>query len=113
MGGINRNGATPINAQIAADLRRRVAAGDFGSGRLPSLRTLAGEYEVAEMTVQAAIRELQREGLLVTATGRGTFVRQPADLPAEGDSVAALRRDVDQILVRLADLERAAEVERS
>jgi len=61
--------------QAAAEIRRRIAAGEFGP-RLPSNMKLADQLGVAPMTVQRALRVLKDEGLIVTEPGRGTFVRQ-------------------------------------
>lgn len=72
---IDRENAQPLQAQVADDIRRRIAAGEFGAGaKLPPLRALTAEYDVAEMTVHAAIRELQRQGIVISSRGRGTFV---------------------------------------
>ena len=61
--------------QLADDLRRRIAAGEFPPRtRIPSLRQLEAEYEVAQMTVRRAVDILVHEGLLVSMPGRGTFV---------------------------------------
>ena len=60
---IDRGNAQPLQAQLADDIRRRIREGEFGAGaKLPPLRALTAEYDVAEMTGHAAIRELQREG---------------------------------------------------
>lgn len=116
---INRADARAITVQVADDLRRRIAEGEFAADqRFPSLRALAGEYEVAELTAHAAVKALQAEGLLVSAPGRGTYVRaaservdgQPTELGAE---LAALRGEVEAILRRLDELERSQEESRS
>jgi GntR family transcriptional regulator len=108
--GINRNSAVPITEQIATDLRRRIAGGEF-TGRLPGFKALASSYGVAAMTIQTVIKDLQREGLVTTASGRGTFVRTSGDVddqPAATDGeLLALRRDVDEMRSRLDALERA------
>ena len=64
--------------QLADDLRRRIAAGEFPS-RLPSLRQLEAEYDVAPMTVRRAIAVLVQEKLVITKPGRGTFVAARED----------------------------------
>lgn len=101
---------------MADDIRRRIAAGEFpAGGKLPALRALTAEYDVAEMTVHAAIRELQRQGLVVSSRGRGTFVSDNIEeLDVGGGSsqqsplqlqVTELRAAVDDLAARLESLE--------
>jgi GntR family transcriptional regulator len=99
---ISPEDARPLSQQIADDLRQRITRGDFAPGeRFPSLRALSSEYDVAEMTVQQAFRDLQREGLLVSMSGRGTYVRGDAAVsPQPGDSAAVL----DELLAIRAEL---------
>jgi DNA-binding GntR family transcriptional regulator len=74
---IDRESAQPLQSQVADDIRSRIAAGEFGPGdKLPPLRALTSQYDVAEMTVHAAIRELQRQGVVISSRGRGTFVSE-------------------------------------
>lgn len=97
--------------QVAQDLRRRVASGEFEPGsKLPALRTLAVAYEVAEVTAHTAIRELQREGLLESTAGRGTFVTADPSAIARaketrGD-MEALRAEVADLRARVDRIER-------
>ncbi len=61
--------------QISGKLRERILAGEWGSGKaLPSRGEFAIEYGVSPATVTAAIRCLQKEGLLRVMQGRGAFV---------------------------------------
>jgi GntR family transcriptional regulator len=72
---IDRWSATPSYAQLAELLRRRIAAGEWGSGDvLPSEKSLMQEYDLARETVRHAIRVLRDEGLVVTIPARGSFV---------------------------------------
>ncbi len=107
---INRADPTAITVQIAEDLRRRISEGEFDADhKMPSLRALAAEYEVAELTAHAAVKQLQGEGLIVSSPGRGTYVRTPGEAPEGADlaeEVAALRLDVAEIRRRLERLER-------
>lgn len=64
-----------IHERIAADLRRRIAAGEWVDGEmLPARGDLAWAYGVALGTLQRAIRPLIEEGLLHAEDKRGTFV---------------------------------------
>lgn len=62
--------------QIAAYLRDGILNGDFPPGsKLPSLRTLQAEFDVAGNTIRAAITTLTKERLVVSEQGRGVIVR--------------------------------------
>ena len=61
--------------QVAADLRARIAQGEFLPGeRLPPQRTLAGQYGVSINTLVRALGVLRHVGVLVADTHRGTRV---------------------------------------
>jgi GntR family transcriptional regulator len=105
--GVDRNSPVSVADQIATDLRQRIARGEF-TGRLPAHKALASEYGVAEMTIQAVMKNFQREGLVTTAAGRGTFVSDSADAAtAPGAELLALRQDVEEMRSRIDALERA------
>ena len=62
--------------QIAADVRRRVEAGEFGSGRvLPSEADLSDAYSASRVTIRRALEVLRDEGLLDARPGFGWFVQ--------------------------------------
>jgi GntR family transcriptional regulator len=68
---------TPPYQQIAADLRRKIAGGEFGPGaKLPSERELAAQYGVSRPTARLAVAALQSDGQVVSVPGRGAFVRE-------------------------------------
>jgi len=76
-------GHLPIHLQIRHCLEYAIGFGQLTPGtRLPSVRELAIELEVAPNTVARAYQELQEGGLLVTQPGRGTFV----SMLTEGES---------------------------
>ncbi len=60
--------------RIAADLARRVRAGEFTPDvPMPSEATLVAEYGVARGTVRRAYRVLVEDGLVVVRHGSGAF----------------------------------------
>jgi GntR family transcriptional regulator len=76
-GMILRDGPVAPWRQIAQIYRDRIASGDLRPGdRLPSIRTIAQEFEVATTTAQKVIEALRDEGLAVTSP-MGTFVAEP------------------------------------
>ena len=61
--------------RIAAEVRRRVAAGKYPPhSYLPSERELAQELSVGRNTVSAALTTLTQEGYVLKTSGRGTRV---------------------------------------
>ena len=61
--------------QIAGELRRRVAAGEFaGGGLLPSESQLAAAFASSRVTIRRALEELHDEGLIDSRQGFGWFV---------------------------------------
>lgn len=74
----------PMYLQITEQIRRRVATGDWPAGHeLPSIRALAADTQVSVITVKRAYSDLEREGVIVTRQGRGTFVADRADLSTQ------------------------------
>jgi GntR family transcriptional regulator len=85
----------PIYAQIEEQVRAMVAAGQLRPGdQLPTIRQLATELRVNYNTVARAYLDLDRDGVIKTQRGRGTFV---AGVPDE-EEMARLR---DEQLCRL------------
>ena len=59
---------------IEADLRKRIAAGEWQSGeQLPSVAALAAHYGVAGGTIARVLRKLANDGLVRVVAGWGTF----------------------------------------
>ena len=67
----------PIYEQITRQLRAKIVSGELAPGAaLPSMRLLAKELRISVITTKRASEELEREGLIVTQTGRGSFVAE-------------------------------------
>jgi DNA-binding GntR family transcriptional regulator len=80
-----REGPTAPWRQIAAIYRERIESGELPPGaRLPSIRGISQEYQVATTTAQKVIEALRDEGLAVTSP-MGTFVAQKSG-KSQGDT---------------------------
>lgn len=65
----------PLWAQVEADLRARVEAGEFTEA-FPTDLELTKAYDVSRHTVREAIRNLNQTGMLKRERGRGTVVNR-------------------------------------
>lgn len=75
---IDLDGPEPLWRQVADHLAGRIAAKEWAR-RLPSVRTLADQYDVSHTTVSDALRELSQRGIVTTTRGRGTFIVEQRD----------------------------------
>ncbi len=64
----------PAYRQLAAILRAQIAAGQWRTGPLPSVKQLQQDHDVGRDTVLRAIELLRGEGLVFTVSRRGTYV---------------------------------------
>jgi DNA-binding GntR family transcriptional regulator len=68
----------PAYRQLEVILRRRIAAGEWRTGPLPSVAYLQQEYAVGRDTVLHALRLLREAGLIFTIPKRGSYVAASA-----------------------------------
>src|SRR5258706_3610474 len=92
--------------RIADDLRARISSGEYPPGsQLPTKADLMARYQVAVNTVERAIDELRKAGLVETLQGAGMFVREPPE-PGHSPEYTALMEHlagIDDQVRRLAD----------
>ncbi len=71
----------PMYQQIMEKIVQRIAVGDWPPQTpMPSIRQLAAEIRVSVITVKRAYLELEREGVIVTQQGKGSWVNGRMDL---------------------------------
>lgn len=72
---IQTNSKVPLFEQIREQVKDAIYAGKLAEGdALPSIRQLAKDLNVSVITTKRAYEDLEREGFVVTAIGKGTFV---------------------------------------
>ena len=72
---ISNAGGVPIYEQIVSQVKAKIIAGELREGdALPSMRLLAKELRISVITTKRAYEELEREGFVVSMTGKGSFV---------------------------------------
>lgn len=72
---ISNSTDTPLYSQISSQIKASVMNGELKTGdSIPSMRALAKTLHVSVITVQSAYEELQRDGFIDSAVGRGSFI---------------------------------------
>lgn len=72
---ISNSCGQPIYEQIVSQIKNMIISGSLKEGdALPSMRLLAKELRISVITTKRAYEELEREGFIVSYTGKGSFV---------------------------------------
>jgi len=96
---VDPSSGVPPFEQVRDGIRAQVDAGTLEAGhRLPPVRALADELDLAPGTVARAYKELEAAGLVTTRSRAGTVV-SPRAQPAE----VALRHLAEALAARAVD----------
>ena len=72
---ISNTSSTPIYEQITSQVKAQVMDGTLKPGdSIPSMRALAKSLHISVITVQRAYEDLQKDGFIETAVGKGSFI---------------------------------------
>lgn len=97
----------PIYEQISIQIKDKIIKGELKPGdALPSMRYLAKELRISVITTKRAYEELERDGFIVTMTGKGSFVADKnTDFIKE-----EYRRQIEEHMRRIAELAAACDL---
>src|SRR3954471_583298 len=94
--------ADSLYERIAAEILRRVAAGELRPGdRLPPIRQAAGEWGVNLNTVAKAYAALAERGILESRAGGGTVVARGRQDGQSGGQDAVAQARAERLQARL------------
>lgn len=90
----------PIYMQILNQVKRATASGLLKPGdQMPSVRELALELTVNPNTIAKAYQELERDGVIKTVRGIGTFVAEKEVKIVHEERVKVLLTAIDKVLI--------------
>lgn len=99
-----QNSGVPIYQQIAEQLKADILAGKMRGGEyLPSIRSLAKDLKISVITTMKAYEQLEAEGLVTAAQGKGFYVNAQ-------DSEMLKEQHMRRVEEALLEAIRAAEV---
>ncbi|WP_017185053.1 GntR family transcriptional regulator [Alkalibacillus haloalkaliphilus] len=74
---LSKQSREPYYHQIEEQIKALIASGQLIAGTpLPSIRALSKDLEVSVITTRRAFQNLEYEGFIYTAQGKGTFVAE-------------------------------------
>ncbi|MCM3538894.1 GntR family transcriptional regulator [Priestia endophytica] len=74
---ISNHSKEPIYEQITKQIREAIMTHEIAQGEnLPSIRQLAKDLRVSVITTKRAYEELEKEGLIYSIVGKGSFVAE-------------------------------------
>jgi GntR family transcriptional regulator len=95
----------PAYEQIKMQIKSLIMSGELNSGEmLPSVRGLARDLKVSNITTIRAYADLENEGLVTTVQGRGCFVNALPDEIIRKQYLA----EIDANLVNVSEKGKAA-----
>ena len=73
---INNSSGRPLYEQIEEQIKSQILSRELSEGdALPSMRVLAKELKISIITTKRAYEDLERDGFIVSVTGKGSFVK--------------------------------------
>lgn len=100
----NLNSDRPIYAQILEVIQLRIIAGWYKSGdKIPSVRELAAEAGVNPNTMQKALAELERSGLVMAQRTSGRVVTEDMEMIKQTRNMLA-REQADVFISKMKEL---------
>lgn len=94
---LSQNSEKPIYTQIFEQISGQILRGEISSGtKLPPIRTVALNLRISVIPVKQAWEQLEREGFITTAAGRGTFVKELEHKEIESKKTSA----AEEILIK-------------
>ena len=99
---IDGRSTKPIYEQIVDQVKEQLLKGILKSGdQLPSVRQLAGMLTINPNTVSKAYQELERQKVIETIRGRGTFVCAFPMKKVDEEKMAELYQTLKNVCIEL------------
>ena len=103
---INFKSGKPVYLQVVDQVKAAVASGTLRAGEaLPGIRPLAESLRVNRNTIAKAYSELENQGVIVTAPGKGCVVRDGVSPYRKDVRLDLLKQEIDAAVVQAHHLQ--------
>lgn len=98
---ISNSSDKPIYEQIVSQIKAHIISGELNENdALPSMRTLAKELRISVITTKRAYDELEKEGFIVSITGKGSFVARKNTNLIKEEGLRFIEKEMLKIIER-------------
>ena len=99
---IDMKSDNPLYEQIIEQIKYHVMKGSLEPGvSIPSVRKLALELNITPGTVAKAYQELERQGIIETIRGKGTFIAGEIVKKPNEEKLAAIKKELQSNMLEL------------
>lgn len=96
----------PIYEQITNQIRAHILSNELEEGAaLPSIRKLAKDLQVSVITTKRAYEELEREGLIYSIVGKGSFVAEQNIEFIKEKKLRAIEEQLSAVIVNSKEID--------
>lgn len=97
---LNMKDGRALYEQVVDGIKEQVIKGMLKPGdQIPSIRQLAGMLTITPNTVSKAYQELERQNVIETVRGKGTFIAQRVNMPVSEEKVIELKKELKKVCV--------------
>ena len=97
---IDQRSSTPIYLQLVQEIKEAILRGVLKPGdKLPSVRDLSSRLTINPNTIQKSYQELERQKVIETLRGKGTFVCLNYQVREDEEKMDALKENLRKNLV--------------
>ena len=96
---INNKNGVPIYDQIYSQIKAEIISGKLTEDApLPSIRSLAKDLRISVITTKRAYEELEKDGFIYTAPGRGSFVAKKNTQLLREENLRQIEAHLDEVM---------------
>jgi GntR family transcriptional regulator len=89
----------PMYKQVTDQIKDAIASGTLQpETRLPSIREMARELKISEITIKRAYSDLENEGYIITRSGLGSFVASVDREKLRREKLEEIRGEISRLL---------------
>jgi len=97
---VDPRSSTPIYEQIQLGIKELILKGALQGGeKIPSVREMAGMLTINPNTISKAYGELEREGIIETLRGKGTYVVNDFNRKVDENKMQYISEELKKIIL--------------